>query len=378
MKEISYAEHKKKVEHAMGMTVEDFHEKLDDLLTPEYLDKAKEYKAFLDQWLEDGNPIYTHFVESRKELELQDGEFFLQCFDANKPGRNELPIFWFYSNKDNLVSVWTNRITGEKKIIWLPPKEDSDNSRGVQKWKHPITDNIKTIKAYVLGALVFEKWFGLAEKLINDFGTYAFDRADDMWNLNGHHEESCKNNPTRIYDHENILLVDVRSHTLLRDIKTQQGAIRRADPVKAQALSTDLMEEIANVVSFESPDRGVIVWAGESYDKQGNFTNDKGAYAYRYLDEYLLGHEWIIEIIFFADTDNETKEWIVNKVISNQKMIASRINEVLRDQMPYGTFVTLPFKIDDMWLCNLMIIHFKTDTTDDNKKYGEAAGVASL
>ena len=86
----------------------------------------------MQQWLEDGNPIFTLFETGRRELELKDGEYFVPCFDPDEPARNELPITWFYSNFDNIISVWTNQTTAEKKMIWLPPK-DNGTGRGFQQ-----------------------------------------------------------------------------------------------------------------------------------------------------------------------------------------------------------------------------------------------------
>ncbi len=43
---ITFDEHVKKVEKQMGMSVTDFHDKLEDLLTPEYLDEAEQNRLF--------------------------------------------------------------------------------------------------------------------------------------------------------------------------------------------------------------------------------------------------------------------------------------------------------------------------------------------
>ena len=153
---ISFEEHTKKIEQQMGMTVQQFHKKLDDLITLEYLKEADKNRAFLDQWITNGLPITTVRKKDRMELDLQDGEYFVPCFVPDESVRNEMPTFWFYSNKDNLVSVTSLGKKGSKKVYWLRPKESGDN-RGCQKWKHPVTKRMKTIKAYSLGALIFNK-----------------------------------------------------------------------------------------------------------------------------------------------------------------------------------------------------------------------------
>ena len=98
----------------MGMSLSAFHDKLDVLISPEYLEKAEQKRCFLDEWLSAGNPIVTVKKKGRMELQLAEGEYFVQCFAPDKPVRNELPIFWFYSNFHHLVSVWTNPNTGEQ------------------------------------------------------------------------------------------------------------------------------------------------------------------------------------------------------------------------------------------------------------------------
>lgn len=360
---ITFDEHVKKVEKQMGMSVTDFHEKLEDLLTPEYLEKAEEYKQILDEWLSDGNPIFTHRVDNRKELELQDGEYFVPCFDPDKPARNELPIFWFYSNYDNLVSVYTDRITGEKKVIWLPPKTDGKDPRGVQKWNHLITGKIKSMKAYSLGALVMnaENTFGRAKELLELFGTYAYGLVDDQWNVNGHHEESYKNNRSRLYDNSNIGTLDVYAHDLLRRIRTIHSKIRLATSQEEKdALTFDLMKDIAEVTNAEAPGQGVIIWTGNRLDLDGNYKNDKGSYAYRYLADEVSDKEWYIGVHFFPDTDKTMKEWIVQNITNNQGRLADKIGQMLKEQnMPYGTFTVLPYTIYDVPVCNLMITHMR-------------------
>jgi len=358
---ITFDEHVKKVEKQMGMSVKDFHEKLDNLLTPEYMEKAEEYKQFLDEWLLSGMPIHTLKKKGRKELELKEGEHFVPCFDPNKPARNELPIYWFYSNYDNLVSVYTN--AGKKKVIWLRPKADGKNKRGVQKWKHPVTGKIKSMKAYCLGGLIMnaDNTTNRAKLQLELFGTYAYGPANDKWNLNGHHEESVKNNPLRLYDHTNIGTVDVYAHLLLRRIRKIHKRIRQAvTQEEKDALTLGLMRDITEVMDAEFPGKGVVIWVGNRLDLDGNYKDDKGIYAYRYLDNETTDKEWYIGINFFPGTDAATKEWIFQNIIHNQGRLAAKVDQVLKEQnMPYGYFTVLPYTVNNVQVCNLMITHMR-------------------
>lgn len=366
---ITFDEHVKKVEKQMGMSVTEFHEKLEDLLTPEYMDAAEQNRLFMQQWLEDGNPIFTLQESGRRELELQDGEYFVQCFDPDKPGRNELPITWFYSNFDNIISVWTNPATGDKRMIYLPPKTDGKDPRGVQKWQHRVTGKLKSMKAYSLGALVLneENIFGRAKELLELFGTYAYGLVDDQWNVNGHHEESYKNNRSRLYDNSNIGTLDVYAHDLLRRIRTIHKKIRlAASQEEKDALTFSLMKDVAEVTNAEAPEQGVIIWTGNRLDQSGNYKDDKGSYAYRYLADEVADKEWYIGVHFFPDTDATTREWIVQNITDNQGRLADKVNQVLKEQnMPYGTFTVLPYAIYDVPVCNLMITHMRP-TADVN------------
>lgn len=364
---ISFDEHVKKVEKQMGMSITDFHEKLEELLTPEYLDEAEQNRLFMQQWLEDGNPIFTLYKQGRKELELQDGEYFVPCFDPDKPVRNEMPIFWFYSNYDNMISVYTDRITGEKRVIWLPPK-DNGSGRGFQEWKHRVTERQKILKHYVIGGLIMnsDKAFGRAKELIEMFGSYAFGGVEDQWNVQGHHEESKKNNPSRLYDHENIGIQDTYTHALLRQIRKIHKKIRSARTQEEKDMLTfGLMKDIAEVTNAEAPDQGVIIWTGNRLDMDGNYKDDKGTYAYRYLANETAEKEWYISVHFFYDTDPDIKKWIVQNITNNKDRIAAKVDKVLKKQdMPYGMCAVVPYVIDDVPVCNLLVTHMKPETAD--------------
>lgn len=204
--------HVQKKEKQMGMTIDQFHQALSSRATPETFAKADYYQQFLTSWLEEGNPIYTRSKE--RELSLQEGEYFVQCYSPDVPVRNELPLQWFYSNYDNLVSIWTSPTKSKQRVIWLPPKEYDEDNRGSQKWWHPVTGSLKSIKHYTLGALVLhsDEVSDAVKELLDMFGSYAFGPKGQPFNLQAHHELSARQFPERIYDTDLIQLMTVHDH----------------------------------------------------------------------------------------------------------------------------------------------------------------------
>ena len=339
----------------MGMSVEQFHEKLEELITPEYLAKAAKYRKFLDDWLESGRPIYTWREEGRKELELKDGEYFVQCFAPDEPGRNELPIFWFYSNYDNLVSVYTDRTPNkEQKLIWLPPKTDGKDQRGVQKWRHPVTGRYKTIKAYTLGSLVLNggNTFGRAAELLEMFGTYAYGLKDDPWNLQGHHEARISDYPERLYDHEDISTLDVYAHELLRRIRESHQQIRLSDSDSEVAQnSLSIADGIASVTEAEAPGKPVLIWAGERYGLNGTYKDAKGEYAFRPVDpDRIFSREgWLV----FADTVDPT---IIDGIERQKAAIYQRLKELETRDWPIGYATRIHWLKNESRVCDLIVV----------------------
>ena len=346
----------------MGMTVEEFHEKLEELITPEYLNKAAESRKFLDAWLESGKPIYTWKKKGQQELNLKDGEYFVQCFDPDEPVRNELPVFWFYSNFDNLVSVYTIPSSGKKKVIWLPPKADDKDPRGVQKWKHPVTGKTKTIKAYTLGSLVFKSGntFGRAAEILEILGTYAYNRKkkDNPWILNSHHEARISDHPDRIYDHTDIGTLDVFAHELLRRIRDIHEKIRLSDSdVAVVQNSLSIANDIATVTEAEAPGKPVLIWGGERYTPAGCYKDAKGEYAFRYVDPSAIFSDngWLV----FAETDDPA---IKEGIKRQQKTVYLRLKELETRNWPYGHSTRIHWMKGDEHICDLIVVRTKQFT----------------
>ena len=148
---------------------------------------------------------------------------------------------------------------------------------------------------------------------------------------------------------------------MLRQIRTIHIKIRAAHTQEEKdELTFGLLKDIAEVTNAEAPGQGVIIWTGNRLDLDGNYKNDKGSYAYRYLADEDSDKEWYIGVHFFPDTDASTKEWIVQNITDNQGQLAAKVDQVLKEQhMPYGTFTILPYAIYDVPVCNLMITHMR-------------------
>ena len=339
----------------MGMSVEQFHEGLEKLITEEYLAEAKENRKILDEWLESGRPIYTWKEVGRQELDLKDGEYFVPCFDPDEPGRNELPIFWFYSNHDNLVSVYTERTPEKKKkIIWLPPKMDGQDPRGVQKWQHPVTGRMKTIKAYSLGSLVMNggNTFGKAAELLELFGTYAYGRKGDPWNLQGHHEARVSDYPERLYDHTDIQTLDVNTHELLRRIRDIHKKIRKSNSdAEVVKDSLGIAKDIATVTEVEAPGKPVLIWGGERYGLDGTYKDANGEYAFRHVDpDRIFSCEgWLV----FAETDDPA---IIEGIERQRTAVYQRLKDLEARDWPMGHATRIHWMKDGAFICDMIVV----------------------
>lgn len=358
---ISFEQHVQRVEKHMGISVEEFHRRLDSLLTPEYLAEAAENKRFVEEWLRDGKPICRLKKKHNAELVLQPDEYFTQCFAPDKPVRNELPTYWFYSNYDNVISI--HQMYGKRKVIWLPPKFDPKDMRGFQKWMHPITGHIKSIKQYTLGSIVLKNGnlFGRASAMLEMFGSYAYGACNDQYNLNSHHEQGVTHHREKIHDHNDIATVDIYAHNTLRNIRTVYKQIRMTDDkAKKNRLKDKLLNDVAKFTKAEAPDQGVLIWTGNSFDLDGNYRDDKDSYAYQYLADVVADKEWYISVCFLPGTGTAEQEWVLQTVSADQQRLLTQVSHVLRQQdMPYGTFTVLPYPMDDAAICNLVIVRMK-------------------
>ena len=264
----THEEQIKYIEERMGMPVKKFHEKLDELLTPEYIFKAKEYQDFLNKWLEAGLPIYDR--DNKQELLLKDDEKFEQVFNPELPYRNELPRTWFFSNFGNLISVYDDIITNTTKVLYLPPSE-YNNVRGTHGFIHPITKANRTIRHHNLIIIMTQK--NVSEKFLKTlelYGTYAF-APDSTYTelLNGHHNANVAKYPEKRYSSDNLSGISTACHELMRDSK--KTTTDDLDEIQ-------YMLDIAKTMEQEEPGQPICIMTGKTFDKEGNYIGDDKTY----------------------------------------------------------------------------------------------------
>ena len=344
----------------MGMSVDDFHKKIQEVVTPEYIAEGERKYKILQDWINSKRPITTQKKknEDRQELILSENECFVPCFNPDEPFRNEMPNHWFISNKSNLVTV-----IGEN-VYWLKPHLYNRGLRSSYKLKKsPITGKKSSVMAHNLLWAVFNRdcIFGRAGDYINRFGTFAFGVKNDPFNVEGHHKERIEDYPEKVNDPFDIQVMTVFAHEVLRKIRHVQDEIQiETSEEKKVGLRNELVRLVAKLSDIEAPGKGVVVNNGERYDKAGNYKDNKGSYDYGYLADKVSVKEWYIRVHFFPDTDAATKEWIVQNITDNQGRLAAKVDQVLKEQnMPYGTFTVLPYAIYDVPVCNLMITHMR-------------------
>lgn len=294
--EDEWNKHIKEVEENMGMSLDTFHQKLDELLTPQYIEKSVRYKTVLDKWLESGRGIYT---DKGDELILKDGEYFEQCFSPDIPGRNELYPFWFISNRGNLVSAYGNKVTW---LPMIPHDKDNESDRMCYKWLHPVTKVNKNIQVHNLMALVFNPGasFGRAKEDIKLFGTYAFGVGYGFW-LNGHHRYRYNDYPDKVFDPKNIQFLRGYVHDALRDARKILTKIHAnsGNPENEENMN-GLLIRIARMLDVEAPGMIVLTCSGELYNMDGTYRNNKGEYFFN-----LLTADEVITML------SETKEKVI-------------------------------------------------------------------
>ena len=219
--------------------------------------KPQEYIDKFAELYNTGNPIMN---ETTGEIFVAaDDEEFRQCY-AETPARRMLPMYWFLSNKENLLSLKKDRIQ------WLNKNPRQGRDTVCYKFKLATTDGKKTknIEAHDLMGLVWESdSFGLATDLLNEKGVKAFGiHSKTETAVQGHHRDTneTNNNP------DNILFVSNQVHPLLHNAPKHD-----ASPEK----EIKYMQELGEVMTKENLHKLTIVFTGEVYDQRtGTWSND--------------------------------------------------------------------------------------------------------
>lgn len=208
------------------------------------MENQTNYKEKLIEYIESGKQILT-----RDETEVfipEEDEVFMQCW-ADIPERRELPKYWFETNKDNLISMYTG------KPKWIR-KDMRDSKRGKYVFTMEKDGKIvhKSIEAHNLMALVFgSDVYGSAKDLLQKEGVYSFGRAGENKNQ-GHHKDGDVTNNSP----ENIQIVPEAVHRLLHSMPSSENL---NDP-KLLEWDKNMME----VLKDEEPDKFTIIYGGET------------------------------------------------------------------------------------------------------------------
>lgn len=273
-------EHVQLVEYRMGMSVDDFHKKIQEVVTPEYIAEGERKYKILQDWINNKRSITTQKKkkEERQELILSENEYFVPCFHPDEPFRNEMPNHWFISNKSNLITVIG------RTVYWIKPHPYDRGLRSSYKLKKsPITGKKSSVTAHNLLWAVFNRdcIFGRAGDYINRFGTFAFGVKNDPFNVEGHHKERIEDYPEKVNDPFDIQVMTVFAHEVLRKIRHVQDEIQKeTSEEKKVSLRNELLRLVSKLSDIEAPGKSVVVNNGERYDKDGNFKDNKGIYDY--------------------------------------------------------------------------------------------------
>lgn len=279
-------QHTKLIEERMGMTIAQFHKKLNELLSDDYLQQARDNHDFVQQWLASSTPIYT--LSWDQELQLSDDEYFTQLFDPDKPVRNELPTYWHMSNFGNLISIWTTPGTTDRRVIWLPPKP-KDAVRGIQGWIHAVTGHNRTVRHHALVSLLTDTHVSsYVQKMFEIYGSYSFGSLDDPFAITVHHERGVALYPDCVYDEDNLATLSSRIHNLMKQSRT--SVVNEAD----------YMTQLDRALQNEEPtNKPVAFITGKLYDKDGHYLKDDRIYKLRQLKSLTLSpkdYEYLVNL----------------------------------------------------------------------------------
>lgn len=249
-------------------------------------------KYYYDKFRElfnSGDPIIDN--TNGAVFEATEGEVFLQCYE-DAPERNTFPMYWFVSNRGNLISV------KEDKLIWVHPNRRAKSQRYSYKYVIVDDDNpdkatIKNIELHNLVGLVFESGaYGTAAQKIKEEGVYAFGvRSQEGTCAQGHHKDGNNTNN----DPNNIKFVSARVHTLF-------DSVPKPDAPEQDVLA--FMKKFGDVASAECPDAITVYLPGQTYNtKTGRWETDKSndivaTKSITVTDDFVKELETIVKFIY--------------------------------------------------------------------------------
>ena len=218
------------------------------------------------QYMEAELPITDNGTD--EEFVPEDGEYFVQCYDADDPVRKSFPTRWFVSKYGNVLSV---TMKGIKRLKLHYAKEDKAKKYGFYFYtfmKDGIPTN-KIIKAHVLVAIVFgSKVYGnTAKQLLQDKGIFAWkddpNSSEQRLVVATHHEDK---KPENRLNPETLETTTEEVHNLMHDVARDAKAVEPKYSSQSKDVSANIsfMQRLTELACREAPDKMTLFFTGET------------------------------------------------------------------------------------------------------------------
>lgn len=225
----------------------------------EMINAAEEYKTLFAEMYNTGEIIYNE--NTGEVFEAEDGEEFLQCW-ADTTTRRKFPLYWFVSDRGNLLSVKKDRIR------WLNKNKRSNSEKISYKFMEKLENGTKNrnIEAHNLVGLVWgAEPFGLAAELLEEKGLDAFgvnNKEKPMVqgdHVNGNETDNSPGNIQFVTDDIHVLIGNAPGYE-------NTGAAHYKH-----------MQKLGKVMEKENPSKTTVVFTGDVCDsKTGNWSRTGG------------------------------------------------------------------------------------------------------
>lgn len=255
----------------------------------------KDYKEIFDREMNSGRKIYTQ--DKTEELIIEDNEKWKQCYKPEDKIREQLPPFWFISDRGNLISV------AKGKAYWLK-KEDFNNSGRYSYHCNICIDSEtsvnKNIELHNLVRIVFGGLsYGKADELLQQQGIFAFGvKNSQQIKLNGHHiGDKADNSP------DNIELITTEAHKIID--KTP----KKTDPETIHKF----LAELGKMAEQEEPDKFTLLLTGQKIDKDTlEIIEDNGYRVLLGTNKIILSRNAVDQMITLQK--NIKNAWLIDEV----------------------------------------------------------------
>lgn len=255
----------------------------------------KDYKKIFDKEMNSGKKIYTQ--DKSEELIIEDNEKWKQCYKPGDRVREQLPQYWFISDRGNLISVV------REKAYWLK-KEDFNNSGRYSYHCNIYIDDETSVKKNIelhnLVRIVFGGLsYGVADELLQEQGLFAFGvKNSEEIKLNGHHiGDKADNTPG------NIELLSTNAHKIIDKVpkKTDTETVQK------------FLAEFGAMAEQEEPSRFSILLTGQKIDTDTmEISEDNGFRALYGTDKIVLSKKAMLDLI--ALQNGFKSKWLVDRV----------------------------------------------------------------